>query len=100
MLDHLDYLQDLGINGLYFCPIFKASSNHKYDTIDYLEIDPDFGDKHLFARLVNEAHARGMKVMLDAVFNHMGDSSMQWQDVVKNGPNSRFANWFHINFLP
>ncbi|MCD5489199.1 ATP-binding cassette domain-containing protein [Lactobacillus delbrueckii subsp. lactis] len=100
VLDHLDYLQDLGINGLYFCPIFKASSNHKYDTIDYLEIDPDFGDKQLFARLVNEAHARGMKVMLDAVFNHMGDSSMQWQDVVKNGPNSRFANWFHINCFP
>lgn len=100
VLDHLDYLQDLGINGLYFCPIFKASSNHKYDTIDYLEIDPDFGDKQLFVRLVNEAHARGMKVMLDAVFNHMGDSSMQWQDVVKNGPNSRFANWFHINRFP
>ena len=48
------------------------------DTIDYLTIDPDFGDKTLFAKLVNEAHKRGMRVMLDAVFNHMGFASMQW----------------------
>ena len=100
VLDHLDYLKKLGVNGLYFCPVFKASSNHKYDTIDYLQIDPEFGDKDLFAKVVNEAHARGMKVMLDAVFNHLGDQSMQWQDVVKNGPSSRFANWFHINEYP
>ena len=100
VLDHLDYLKKLGVNGLYFCPVFKASSNHKYDTIDYLQVDPEFGDKDLFAKVVNEAHARGMKVMLDAVFNHLGDQSMQWQDVVKNGPSSRFANWFHINEYP
>ena len=69
VLDHLDYLQKLGINGIYFCPIFKAASNHKYDTIDYLQIDPAFGDKDLFAKVVSEAHKRGIKVMLDAVFN-------------------------------
>lgn len=100
VLDHLDDLQRLGINGLYFCPIFKASSNHKYDTIDYFDIDPDFGDKDLFERLVNEAHRRGMKVMLDAVFNHIGYQSLQWQDVLKNGDSSRFASWFHINSYP
>lgn len=100
VLDKLDYLQSLGINGLYFCPIFKASSNHKYDTIDYLEIDPDFGDKTLFKKLVDEAHKRGMHVMLDAVFNHLGDQSRQWQDVVQNGRNSKYFNWFHINRLP
>ncbi|RVU70245.1 MULTISPECIES: glycoside hydrolase family 13 protein [Lactobacillus] len=100
VLDHLDYLKKLGINGIYFCPVFKAGSNHKYDTIDYLQIDPDFGDKDLFAKVVNEAHKRGMKVMLDAVFNHLGDQSMQWQDVVKNGAKSRFADWFHINHYP
>ncbi len=100
VLDHLDYLQELGVNGLYFCPVFKASSNHKYDTIDYLQIDPDFGDKALFAKVVNEAHKRGMKVMLDAVFNHLGDQSMQWQDVVRNGKKSRFAKWFHIKHFP
>lgn len=100
VLDHLDYLQKLGVNGLYFCPIFKASSNHKYDTVDYFEIDPAFGDKNLFAKVVNEAHKRGMKVMLDAVFNHIGKNSMQWQDVVENGAKSRFADWFHINSFP
>ncbi|WEV51034.1 glycoside hydrolase family 13 protein [Lactobacillus sp. ESL0731] len=100
ILDKLDYLQELGINGLYLCPVFKASSNHKYDTIDYLQIDPDFGDKDLFAKVVNEAHRRGIRVMLDAVFNHLGSQSMQWQDVVKNGAKSRFADWFHINSFP
>ncbi|MCT7801086.1 MAG: alpha-amylase family glycosyl hydrolase, partial [Lactobacillus iners] len=70
VINHLDDLRELGVNGLYFCPIFKASSNHKYDTIDYKEVDPDFGDKGLFRQLVQEAHKRGMKVMLDAVFNH------------------------------
>ena len=100
VLDKLDYLQELGINGLYFCPIFKASSNHKYDTIDYLEIDPDFGDKKLFKKLVDEAHKRGMHVMLDAVFNHLGDQSKEWQDVVKHGRDSKYFDWFHINYLP
>ncbi|MFC6314101.1 glycoside hydrolase family 13 protein [Lapidilactobacillus achengensis] len=100
ILDHLDYLQDLGINGLYLCPVFKAYSNHKYDTIDYLEIDPDFGDKEVFQKLVAAAHQRGMKVMLDAVFNHIGDRSVQWQDVLTNQSKSRFANWFHVNKFP
>ena len=71
VIDHLDYLVDLGINGIYFCPIFEAYSNHKYDTIDYLAIDPAFGDNDTFKRLVEECK-RGIKVMLDAVFNHMG----------------------------
>lgn len=100
IIDHLDYLQELGINGLYLCPIFTAHSNHKYDTIDYFTIDPAFGDKKTFKQLVDKAHARGMKVMLDAVFNHLGDFSMQWQDVITHGRDSRFASWFHINEFP
>ncbi|KRL86217.1 glycoside hydrolase family 13 protein [Ligilactobacillus apodemi] len=100
IIDKLDYLVDLGINGLYLCPIFTAHSNHKYDTIDYFEIDPHFGDKKTFKRLVDEAHKRGMRIMLDAVFNHLGDFSMQWQDVMTYGRESRFASWFHINEFP
>jgi len=100
VLDHLDHLVDLGVNGIYFCPIFKAQSNHKYDTIDYEEIDPAFGDKKTFKKLVEECHKRGIKVMLDAVFNHMGDNSPQWQDVIKNGKDSKYADWFHINKFP
>jgi glycosidase len=100
VINHLDDLRELGVNGLYFCPIFKASSNHKYDTIDYKEVDPDFGDKGLFRQLVQEAHKRGMKVMLDAVFNHIGVNSPQWHDVIKNGSKSKYADWFHINYFP
>lgn len=100
VIDHLDYLQHLGITGIYFCPIFKAHSNHKYDTIDYLEIDPDFGDKNTFRKLVDAAHERGIKVMIDAVFNHIGDESYQWQDVLTKGKKSRFADWFHVHSFP
>lgn len=98
--DKLDYLKDLGITGIYLCPIFTAHSNHKYDTIDYFNIDPNFGTKEDFKTLVDAAHARGIRIMLDAVFNHMGDFSMQWQDVIKYGAHSRFAKWFHIKSFP
>lgn len=100
VINQLDYLEDLGINGIYFCPIFEASSNHKYDTIDYMKIDPAFGDAETFKKLVDECHKRGMKVMLDAVFNHIGDSSPQWQDVLENGEASKYVDWFHINEFP
>ncbi|MBD1380595.1 alpha-glycosidase [Metabacillus arenae] len=100
VIDHLDYLCDLGISGIYFTPIFKAYSNHKYDTIDYMEIDPQFGDKKTFKRLVEECHKRGIKVMLDAVFNHSGYFFPPFQDVLKNQENSRYKNWFHIREFP
>ena len=100
IINHLDYLQDLGITGLYLCPIFESPSNHKYNTTDYFEIDRHFGDKETFRQLVEQAHLRGMKVMLDAVFNHMGDQSAQWQDVLKHGEKSEYKDWFHIQEFP
>ncbi|WP_084821873.1 glycoside hydrolase family 13 protein [Bacillus sp. SA1-12] len=100
VIDHLDYLEDLGVNGIYLCPIFEAYSNHKYDTIDYLKIDPAFGDAATFKKLVDECHKRGIKIMLDAVFNHMGDTSPQWKDVLEHGENSKYADWFHVNEFP
>ncbi|WP_181349173.1 glycoside hydrolase family 13 protein [Thalassobacillus sp. CUG 92003] len=96
VMDHLDYLQALGITGIYFTPIFKALSNHKYDTIDYMEIDPQFGDKATFRQLVEEAHKRGIRVMLDAVFNHSGYYFPPFQDVLENGTDSEYADWFHL----
>ncbi|MGB6178041.1 glycoside hydrolase family 13 protein, partial [Carnobacterium sp.] len=80
--------------------IFKATSNHKYDTTDYFEIDPDFGDKETLRKLVDEAHKRGIRIMLDAVFNHLGMLSHQWTDVVKNEEKSKYADWFHIHKFP
>ena len=100
IIEHLDYLQDLGITGLYLCPIFESPSNHKYNTTDYFEIDRHFGDKETFRQLVEQAHQRGMKVMLDAVFNHIGDQSAQWQDVLKHGEKSAYKDWFHIQKFP
>ncbi|MFT8708934.1 MAG: glycoside hydrolase family 13 protein [Sporolactobacillus sp.] len=100
ILDHLDYLQELGINGIYLNPIFTAPTNHKYDTRDYKSIDPHFGTNETFARLVSEAHKRGIRIMLDAVFNHIGSSSPQWQDVVKNEAASPYKDWFHIRSFP
>ncbi|WP_270315918.1 glycoside hydrolase family 13 protein [Lactococcus petauri] len=100
VIDHLDHLTDLGVNGIYFTPVFQAYSNHKYDTEDYLKIDQYFGDLEVFKTLVKEAHQRGIKVMLDAVFNHIGDTSPQWQDVLKHQENSKYADWFHVNEWP
>ncbi|MBL3648005.1 glycoside hydrolase family 13 protein [Bacillus sp. RHFS10] len=100
IIDKLDYLEDLGVNGIYLTPIISAPSNHKYDTLDYYSIDPHFGDPELFRTLVSQLHQRGMRMMLDAVFNHIGSASPQWQDVVKNGAQSRYKDWFHIHSFP
>ncbi len=100
IIEKLDYLKDLGINGIYLTPIFKASSVHKYDTIDYYEIDEVFGNKETFKELVEKAHSKDIKIMLDGVFNHCGKEFPLWQDVLKNGPDSKYYNWFMINKWP
>ncbi|THE11574.1 alpha-glycosidase [Enterococcus hirae] len=100
VINHLDYLVDLGITGIYFCPIFTATSNHKYDTVDYYSVDPQFGDKKLLKELIEKAHAKGIRIMLDAVFNHMGSHSPQWQDVMQYGEESKYKDWFHIHSFP
>lgn len=93
----LPYLKELGINGIYLNPIMEAESNHKYDTRDYTKIDPYFGDNEEFALLVKEAHELGIRVMVDAVFNHCGRRFAQWLDVEEKGEKSRFADWFMIH---
>lgn len=100
IIDSLGYLADLGINGIYLCPITESVTNHKYDTTDYFKVDPHFGTNALFKELVEKAHALGIKVMLDAVFNHIGYHSKEWQDVLINQENSRFKDWFHIHKFP
>jgi glycosidase len=76
VIDQLDYLQDLGVTAIYFNPIFESPSNHKYDTADYGFIAEDFGDLQTFITLTQEAHDRGMKVILDGVFNHTSSDSI------------------------
>lgn len=96
VINRLDYLKELGINGIYFCPITEGATNHRYDTIDYMKIDKFLGDEKTFKLLVEEAHKRDIKIMLDAVFNHIGYYSKQWQDVIENGDNSKYRDWFYI----
>lgn len=100
IIDHLDYLVQLGITGIYFTPIFKAYSNHKYDTIDYFEIDPQFGDKAIFKKMVEKCHDLGIKVMLDAVFNHSGYHFEPFQQVLQHGEASSYSSWFHTSVFP
>ncbi|WP_057912460.1 glycoside hydrolase family 13 protein [Peribacillus muralis] len=100
IIEHLDYLENLGINGVYFTPIFEAHSNHKYDTIDYRKIDPQFGTKETLKTLVQECHKRGIRVMLDAVFNHSGYYFPPFQDLLEKGEDSKYKNWFHPHGFP
>ncbi|MAT45713.1 MAG: alpha-glycosidase [Anaerolineaceae bacterium] len=100
VLDSLDYLQELGITGIYFTPIFKSPSSHKYDTTDYYQIDPAFGTNELFKEVVDAAHQRGIRVMLDAVFNHCGWLHAYWQDVIKYGKQSKYYDCFLIHGDP
>lgn len=101
IVKRLDYIKSLGVNCIYLTPVFTADSNHKYDIKDYYETDPRFGDKKTLKELVDGAHDRGMKVVLDAVFNHCSLFLPQFQNVVKNGENSPYKDWFVIkSFSP
>lgn len=100
ILQKLDHIQALGATCIYLTPIFSAPSNHKYDTVDYYEIDPHFGTKADFKRLVEDIHKRGMRIILDGVFNHCGYYWPPFQDVAINGATSRFADWFFIRSYP
>lgn len=100
VIQNIPYLKELGVSGIYFTPIFKAFSNHKYDTIDYLEIDPQFGTKETLKELVKVCHENGIKVMLDAVFNHSGFYFPPFQDVLEKGKDSLYKDWFHIHEFP
>ncbi|TFE30599.1 alpha-glycosidase [Cohnella luojiensis] len=100
VIDHLDHLEKLGINAIYFNPLFEAPTNHKYDTIDYLKVDPHFGTNEKLKELVKECHSRGIKVLLDAVFNHSGGRFPPFLDVKEKGANSRYADWFHVREFP
>lgn len=100
IIQKLDYLEELGINGIYLTPIFESPSVHKYDTTDYMNIDPCFGDKEVFRRLVEEAHKRDIRIMIDGVFNHCGEHFRPWRDVLQRGPESPYYHWFMINQWP
>jgi glycosidase len=117
----LPYLRQLGVTAIYFNPVFEAESMHKYDTADYRHIDDNFGVREqlpldgetddpatwkwsksdrLFLEFVEDAHRQGFKVILDGVFNHVGRAHPFFQDVVRNGKASKYADWFEIEAWP
>lgn len=94
VIKRFDYLCDLGVNALYFNPIFHARSNHGYDTTDYYTVDPRFGTDRVLKSLVERAHEYGWHIVLDGVFNHTGVDFAPFKDLVKKGKRSRFRDWY------
>jgi len=100
VVEHLDHLSHLGVTALYFCPVFQSASNHRYHTHDYYKVDPMLGGNAALSELLEQAHARGMKVVLDGVFNHASRGFFQFSDVLENGPHSAYLDWFHVQGFP
>lgn len=100
VMEQLDYLQNLGINAIYFTPIFQSASNHRYHTHDYYQVDPMLGGNPAFKELLNAAHERNIKVVLDGVFNHSSRGFFFFHDVLENGPHSPWVDWFKIHDWP
>ncbi len=93
--ENLDYISDMGFNCLYLNPVFVAGEYHKYDILDYHHISPNLGTDEDFDELVRQAHSRGMRIIIDGVFNHCSWYFFAFDDVVRNGENSRYKDWFY-----
>ena len=100
VMEQLDYLQDIGINAIYFTPIFQSASNHRYHTHDYYQVDPMLGGNAAFKALLDAAHDRNIKIVLDGVFNHASRGFFFFHDILENGPNSPWLDWFKIEGWP
>ena len=100
VVEHLDYLVDLGINAIYFNPIFQSAANHRYHTHDYTRVDPILGGDAAFDALLEAAHKRDIRIVLDGVFNHAGRGFFQFNHIMENGKQSPYLDWFIINGFP
>lgn len=100
IIQKFDYLLDLGVNAIYLNPIFQSPSNHRYDTTDYYRIDPKLGEGRDFRALLNLAHANGVRLILDGVFNHCGRGFFAFNDILEAQEHSPYRDWFHIKRFP
>ena len=96
IIQKLPYLQKLGINGIYLNPVFQAASYHKYDVTNYEKIDGHLGSREDFICMCREIHKRKMHLMLDVSLTHCSDQNPLWQDVLRNGRQSRYYSWFRV----
>lgn len=100
VIEKLDYLQSFGINAIYLNPIFASASNHRYHTYDYFQVDPLLGGNEALSALLEAAHQRGMKVVLDGVFNHASRGFWAFHHILENGETSPYLDWFHVEEFP
>ncbi len=105
--DKLGYIKSLGVTTIYLSPVFKANSNHKYNTGDFLQIDPGFGDEHIFADFIKKAEEMGIKIVLDGVFNHTGEDSIYFNKFgsydsvgAYQSKESPYYDWFDFDVWP
>ena len=97
VIDWIPHMEKLGINAVYFSPVFE-SDTHGYNTRDYSRIDVRLGTNEDFRRVCEALHSKGIRIVLDGVFNHVGRGFREFQDVLKNRENSPYRDWFIINF--
>jgi cyclomaltodextrinase / maltogenic alpha-amylase / neopullulanase len=95
--EHLDELRELGITALYLCPVFASASNHRYTTYDYESVDPLLGGDAALRELLDKSHERGMRVILDGVFNHASRGFWPFHHVLENGGSSPYRDWFCLD---
>mgnify|MGYP003301712180 CR=1 FL=1 len=100
VIDKLDYLKDLGVNIVYLNPIFLSTSIHRYDTWDHKKVDPTLGGDDALRELVDKAHEKEMKIILDCSLNHFHPQNYAFQDVIKNEGKSEYADWFTVYDYP
>ena len=97
IVERLDHITSLGVNALYLTPVFQSASNHRYHTYDYMAVDPLLGGDAALRELVDRAHERGVRVVLDGVFNHTGRGFWPFHHVLETGAGSPYRNWFHFD---
>jgi neopullulanase len=100
IVERLDHLEALGVNAIYLNPVFASGANHRYHTYDYYQVDPLLGGNGALRELLDAAHARGMRVILDGVFNHAGRGFWPFHHLLENGPASPYRDWFRSTGWP
>ena len=100
IIDKLDYIKNLNVNILYLNPIFLSGSTHRYDTWDHFKVDPKLGGEKALEKLIDELHARNMKIIFDTSLNHVHPKHFAFQDIIKNGEKSKYKDWFTIYEYP
>jgi len=97
VVEHLDHIAGLGANAIYLTPVFQSASNHRYHTYDYYTVDPLLGGNEALRELIDAAHARDIRVILDGVFNHTGRGFWPFHHVLESGVASPYRHWFHFD---